>query len=115
MIGGGVLIPGPAQRPAPVPVRLRCPAMSELPGPADKRNRMRWRPGQRGRYEGWYLAFNDPAATRGWWIRSSLRAPTDPGESPYCQLWFMRTDREARPRHRALRETFPIQDLRATS
>src|SRR5258708_39745598 len=89
-------------------------AMSELPGPADKRNRMRWKRGQRGRYEGWYLAFNDPRGERGWWIRYSLRAPGDPDEAPHCQLWLMRTNRRARTRNRALRQTFPIEQLRAT-
>ncbi|HEV3231322.1 MAG TPA: hypothetical protein VG245_03605 [Candidatus Dormibacteraeota bacterium] len=75
-------------------------------------NRPRWRPGQRGRYEGWYVAFNDPAGERGWWLRYSLRAPSD-GAEPVCQLWFMRTDRAATPRNRALRATLPISALRA--
>jgi len=72
---------------------------------------MRWKAGQGGHYEGWYCAFNDPEGERGWWLRYSMRAPSDPAKAAECQLWFMRTDRSATPRNRAIRQTFPISDL----
>ena len=81
-----------------------------FPG-AEARNRMRWRSGKRGHYEGWYCAFSDPEGQRGWWLRYSMRAPTDESQPPQCQVWFMRTNRAAARPNRAVRETFPIEQL----
>ncbi|HEY8739651.1 MAG TPA: hypothetical protein VIN56_03550 [Candidatus Dormibacteraeota bacterium] len=76
---------------------------------------MRWRPGRRGHYEGWFVAFNSPEVKAGYWIRYSMVAPTDEAREPFAQAWFMRTDRSLSPRNRALRTTFPIGELVATS
>ena len=76
-------------------------------------NQMRWRPGKRGHYEGYYVAFNHPESARGYWIRYSMVAPTDADREPFAQVWFMRTDRGATPRNRALRTTFPIGELQS--
>lgn len=81
----------------------------------EQRNRMRWKPGSRGTYEGWYVCFNDPAAGRGWWIRYSLLAPSDGSAGPRSQVWFMRTDRARAPRNRAVRSTHPTSALSASS
>jgi hypothetical protein len=78
-------------------------------------NDMRWKPGKRGHYEGYYIAFNDPESFRGYWIRYSMVAPTDTDRQPFAQVWFMRTNRAAEPRNRALRTTFPIDSLRTTT
>jgi hypothetical protein len=78
-------------------------------------NRLRWKAGKRGHYEGYYVAFNDPESERGFWIRYSMRAPTDEAEEPVAQVWFMRTDRSRTPRNVALRQTFPIQQLSASA
>ncbi|MDQ6747218.1 MAG: hypothetical protein M3010_03810 [Candidatus Dormibacteraeota bacterium] len=78
-------------------------------------NRMRWQTGRRGHYEGWFVAFNNPAEEAGYWIRYSMVAPTDESREPIAQAWFMRTDRGASPRHRALRTTFPIDRMVTTS
>lgn len=74
-------------------------------------NRLRWTPGKRGHYEGYYIAFNDPETGRGYWIRYSMVAPSDAGREPFCQSWFMRTNQAGIPRNRALRQTFPIDNL----
>jgi hypothetical protein len=74
-------------------------------------NRMRWSPGKRGHYEGYYVAFSDPVSGRGYWIRYSMVAPSDSAAEPFAQVWFMRTDRHHKPRNIALRQTFPIQQL----
>ena len=42
-------------------------------------NRLRWKPGKRGHYEGYYFAFNDPESGRGFWIRYSMVSPSDDG------------------------------------
>jgi hypothetical protein len=76
---------------------------------------MRWKPAKRGHYEGYYVAFNHPESGRGYWIRYSMVAPTDAGREPFAQVWFMRTDRAAQTRNRALRTTFPIQSLEAST
>ncbi|MFN2464873.1 MAG: hypothetical protein ABR598_01255 [Candidatus Dormibacteria bacterium] len=78
-------------------------------------NRMRWQPGRRGHYEGWFVAFNSPEAEAGYWIRYSMVAPSENGREPVAQTWFMRTDRSVSPRNRALRTTFPIAELVPTS
>jgi hypothetical protein len=78
-------------------------------------NDMRWKPGRRGHYEGYYVAFNDPESGRGYWIRYSMVAPTDTGQAPFAQVWFMRTNRAVEPRNRALRTTFPIDSLTTTT
>jgi hypothetical protein len=78
-------------------------------------NDMRWKPGQRGHYEGYYVAFNHPESGRGYWIRYSMVAPTEAGKEPIAQVWFMRTDRAAEARNRALRTTFPIRALEAST
>ncbi|HEV1996681.1 MAG TPA: hypothetical protein VGR61_00935 [Candidatus Dormibacteraeota bacterium] len=78
-------------------------------------NSMRWRSGKRGHYEGWFVAFNNPAGEAGFWIRYSMVAPADEGREPFAQVWFMRTDRAAATRNRALRTTFSIQQLVATT
>jgi len=78
-------------------------------------NTMRWKPGQRGHYEGWFVTLNSPGDGVGYWLRYSMVAPTDTSREPYAQAWFMRTDVSAAPRHRALRTTFPIAELAATS
>jgi hypothetical protein len=74
-------------------------------------NRLRWKPGRRGHYEGYYAAFNDPESGRGFWIRYSMVAPADDADEPRAQVWFMRTDRSQSQRNLALRQTFPIQQL----
>ena len=61
------------------------------------------------------MAFNSPGSGRGYWLRYSMVAPTERAEPPYAQLWFMRSDRAATPRNRALRTNHPIADLAATS
>lgn len=76
-------------------------------------NRMRWTPGKRGHYEGWYVAFNNPEAGRGYWIRYSMVAPSDAELQPVCQSWFMRSYQAGIPRNRAVRQGFPIADLSA--
>ncbi len=78
-------------------------------------NDMRWKPGKRGHYEGYYVAFNHPQSGRGYWIRYSMVAPTDAEREPFAQVWFMRTDRAAEPRNRALRTTFPIAALTSST
>jgi len=78
-------------------------------------NDMRWRPGKRGHYEGYYVAFNHPESGRGYWIRYSMVAPTEEDREPFAQVWFMRTDRGAEPRNRALRTSFPIRALEAST
>ena len=78
-------------------------------------NTMRWRQGRRGHYEGWFVAFNAPSEEAGYWIRYSMVAPTDPAREPFAQAWFMRTDRRAATRNRALRTTFPVNQLVATA
>jgi hypothetical protein len=80
-------------------------------GPALSGNTMRWRSGRRGHYEGWFVAFNSPEDQAGYWIRYSMVAPTDEERAPYAQVWFMRTDRTAGAPNRALRTTFPIEQL----
>jgi hypothetical protein len=78
-------------------------------------NEMRWKPGRRGHYEGYYVAFNHPQSGRGYWIRYSMIAPTDPSREPFAQVWFMRTNRDVDPRNRALRTTFPISSLESAT
>ncbi|MFN2462357.1 MAG: hypothetical protein ABR573_00455 [Candidatus Dormibacteria bacterium] len=78
-------------------------------------NTMRWNGRRRGHYEGWFLAFNNPAAEAGYWVRWSLVAPTDAAREPFAQAWFMRTDSSTQPRNRATRTTFPISALDAAS
>lgn len=75
---------------------------------------MRWKPGKRGHYEGYYVAFNDPDSGRGFWIRYSMVAPSDAADEARAQVWFMRTDRSQKPRNIALRQTFPIGQLMAS-
>ena len=77
-------------------------------------NSIRWRPGKRGHYEGWFVAFNNPAEEAGYWLRYSMVAPSDTGREPVAEVWFMRTDRAASERNRALRATYPVQQLVAT-
>jgi hypothetical protein len=75
---------------------------------------MRWKPGKRGHYEGYYCAFNDPGSGRGFWIRYSMVAPSSEADEARAQVWFMRTDRAQDPRNRAIRQTFPIRELRTS-
>lgn len=76
---------------------------------------MRWRSGKRGHYEGWFVAFNNPTEGAGYWIRYSMVAPTDAGREPFAQTWLMRTDRGRPTPNRALRTTFPIEQLITTN
>jgi hypothetical protein len=76
-------------------------------------NRLRWKAGSRGHYEGYYVAFNHPETGQGFWIRYSMVAPTDSAKDPYAQVWFMRTDRAQATRNVAVRQTFPIGQLSA--
>lgn len=43
-----------------------------------------------GRYEIWYLTFNDPTTGDGFWIRYTIQAPLPDHGEPYAQLWFAR-------------------------
>ncbi|MHB8510165.1 MAG: hypothetical protein ACYDGR_16240 [Candidatus Dormibacteria bacterium] len=73
-------------------------------------NQLRWKVGRPGHYEGWFVVLNEPEAGRGFWIRYSLRAPSD-GSKPTCQLWFMRSDRGREPANRACRVTLPVSAM----
>ena len=53
-------------------------------------NHRRWDGHTPGRYEVWYLTFNDPKTGDGFWIRYTLEAPTAGHGEPYAQLWFAR-------------------------
>ncbi len=53
-------------------------------------NLPRWVDHTPGRYEIWYLTFNDPTTGDGFWIRYTIQAPTVGGGEPYAQLWFAR-------------------------
>ncbi len=53
-------------------------------------NHRRWDGHSPGRYEVWYLTFNDPATGDGFWIRYTLEAPVAGHGEPYAQLWFAR-------------------------
>jgi hypothetical protein len=53
-------------------------------------NHRRWDGHSPGRYEVWYLTFNDPATGDGFWIRYTLEAPDAAHGEPYAQLWFAR-------------------------
>src|SRR5258708_2364070 len=105
--------------PGPTPWNSRPPGARNhrLEGPelGMSGNDMRWKPGKRGHYEGYYVAFNHPQSGRGYWIRYSMVAPTDAEREPFAQVWFMRTDRAAEPRNRALRTTFPIASLTSST
>ena len=48
--------------------------------------------GRPGAYEVWFLTFTDPATGNGFWIRSTLSAPSD-GAEPAAGVWFARFDR----------------------
>ncbi len=53
-------------------------------------NHRRWDGHTPGRYEVWYLTFNDPATGDGFWLRYTLEAPLPGHGEPYAQLWFAR-------------------------
>lgn len=53
-------------------------------------NHRRWDGHAPGRYEVWYLTWNDPATGDGFWLRYTLEAPLPGHGEPYAQLWFAR-------------------------
>jgi hypothetical protein len=52
-------------------------------------NARRWSDDDRGRYEVWYLTWND-ASDRGYWLRYVVESPL--AEPAYAEVWFARFD-----------------------
>jgi hypothetical protein len=63
--------------------------------------------GRGGHYEAWYLTFTDPATRTGYWIRSTLHAPSGGGE-PEARVWFARFDHDRPERTFGLNRGYPI-------
>jgi hypothetical protein len=69
--------------------------------------------GRPGRYEVWYLTFNDLPTRTGFWIRYTLAAPT--AGPPHARLWFAGFDAASPARGFALNQGFPREALRLSA
>lgn len=80
---------------------------------ADEANELRWKTGERGRYEVYYLTFNHLETRTGFWIRYTLTAPDEKGGEPYAQLWFTMFDYDDPANNFGVTKRFPIGELEA--
>src|SRR5579884_321445 len=78
---------------------------------AARANELRWT-GKPGHYEVYYLTLTDPLTGVGVWIRYTMLAPlSSTGDRPTCALWFAAMDPRPNGGQRALRQTYPIEEL----
>lgn len=78
-------------------------------------NHRRWDGHTPGRYEVWYLTFNDPATGDGFWIRYTLEAPDAAHGEPYAQLWFARFSADAARATFGINRRQPIATMTAST
>jgi hypothetical protein len=66
--------------------------------------------GKRGAYEVWFLTCSDGTTGTGYWIRSTLTAPTE--GPPFGALWFARFDRSNTGRTFGIHRRFAFDDVK---
>ncbi len=75
-------------------------------------NAMRWDRASPGHYEVWYLTVNHRPSETGYWIRYTLKSPTEGGE-PYAQLWFAFFDARNADSTFGVNQMLPVSSLAA--
>lgn len=76
-------------------------------------NARRWDGATPGRYEVWYLTWNDPRTGQGFWLRYIIEAPVV--GAPRAELWFARFDPASPARTFGVHRRFAIGELAATA
>ena len=80
-----------------------------LPAVTERENAPAWT-GHPGTYEAWFLTATDAHSGRGYWLRSTLTAPTR--GTPYGTVWFARFDRADGAGTFGIHRSFPIDAVK---
>jgi hypothetical protein len=83
-----------------------------IPAVTESDNLPAWT-GQPGWYEVWFLTCTDPAAGHGYWLRSTITAPTE--GPPYGAVWFARFDRSNPAGTFGIHRRVPIEEAKISS
>ena len=83
------------------------------PHDAEWANALRWKPGDTGHYEVYYLTLNHLKSMTGFWIRYTMTAPEHEGEEPYAQIWFSFFNYRDPDKNFGLKQKYNIEDLKS--
>ncbi len=81
----------------------------------DAANALRWKRGESGHYEVYYLTFNHLPTSSGFWVRYTMTAPADGNGEHYAQIWFSYFNYLDPTRNFALKRRFPIASLESAA
>jgi hypothetical protein len=83
--------------------------MPEAVGDRERLNLARYRGGQDGHYESYFVRANHPSRALAFWLRYTLFSPKGAAERAIGELWAIVFDGET-GRHLALKREFPLHD-----
>lgn len=80
---------------------------------SEQDNYRHWTDAERGRYEVWYVTWNDPATEQGYWLRYIVKQPVESYAEPHGELWFARFDPKQPSRTFGVHKRVPFSTVAA--